>query len=631
MASQAESEGEVSLPASVDEAPGAVVNDSPDLGPEVRDESDGVSLPPSVEEDADDGSFCCKRGGCPKKFDKEELEEYKLQFSRLALADRQQRIYQKVLDVYKAGGEKPDQKFPWQLLGKPVCRRFWEKVHGMGHAVLDKYVAFAKANHTHVPEHAPKMPKSTPASDTLDTWFVGLYQHLAEPLAIPGSEDRLVGPELLDNEGDELLGVMQHEVVHDLNHPLLAFTVNAERRAHGQGPVKVPKRYLNFESDTELWQFYQADEEMSVQVSRNTFMKGWKSWQNFMPLKNRGQQSKCSICAEISHARTQATEKVARLELDNQKKAHLDICQQDRRINVRGNRLASKPEVWLKHENEDKFCKIQIDGMDQSKFALPRLKRLVGTSLLSKLWRPSVHVVGVICFGVLEYYALLPCDVPKDSNMNATVISRVLDLVANILRAKGERFSFPSTLLLALDNTPREGKNSFFASYLATLIQKKVFRHIQVEYMQVDHTHNELDQRFSSMAARIKCSDNIEDMSDLCDWLRNHMKPANDREMHIEILPNTYDFRSWMSTYDLHVKGLISTHTEPYANHVWRFSPRLWVTDTEDIEVHHASWQELQQHPEDVILTVKQYMSSSGHSQKPQLSLGFFCCFFSVF
>lgn len=293
--------------------------------------------------------------------------------------------------------------------------------------------------------------------------------------------------------------------------------------------------------------------------------------------------------------------------------------------------MASKPEVWLKHENEDKFCKIQIDGMDQSKFALPRLKRLVGTSLLSKLWRPSVHVVGVICFGVLEYYALLPCDVPKDSNMNATVISRVLDLVANILRAKGERFSFPSTLLLALDNTPREGKNSFFASYLATLIQKKVFRHIQVEYMQVDHTHNELDQRFSSMAARIKCSDNIEDMSDLCDWLRNHMKPANDREMHIEILPNTYDFRSWMSTYDLHVKGLTSTHTEPYANHVWRFSPRLWVTDTEDIEVHHASWQELQQHPEDVILTVKQYMSSSGHSQKPQLSLGFFCCFFSVF
>ena len=120
-------------------------------------------------------------------------------------------------------------------------------------------------------------------------------------------------------------------------------------------------------------------------------------------------------------------------------------------------------------------------------------------------------MVGVICFGMLEYYALLPCDVPKDSNMNATVISRVLDIVANILRAKGERFSFPSTLLLGLDNTPREGKNSYFGSYLAGLIQKGVFRHIQVEFMQVDHTHNEMDQHFSSMAACIKCADHIEE------------------------------------------------------------------------------------------------------------------------
>ena len=71
------------------------------------------------------------------------------------------------------------------------------------------------------------------------------------------------------------------------------------------------------------------------------------------------------------------------------------------------------------------------------------------------------------------------------------------------------------------------------------------------------------------------------------------MKAANGRELHIEILPNTYDFRAWMATYDLHVQGLTSTHTEPYANHVWRFSPRLWVTDSQDIEVHHADWQDL--------------------------------------
>ena len=76
-------------------------------------------------------------------------------------------------------------------------------------------------------------------------------------------------------------------------------------------------------------------------------------------------------------------------------------------MNVRGNRMASRAEVFEKAHNDGLFMKVQLDGMDQAKFSLPRLKRLVGTSMLSKIWRPNIHVVGCVVFGMVECYYLM--------------------------------------------------------------------------------------------------------------------------------------------------------------------------------------------------------------------------------
>ena len=607
------SDGEMSLPPSVrEEGSQASGGGSPA----------SVSLPASVCEDGVSAeTACCKRGNCPKKFSEEELEQDKLELGKFSGFDRSQKIYQRVLEVFAAGGKNPKQPFPWQMFGKSVCRKFWEKAHGISPNSLDKYVAFAKAGHAVLPDHAPKLGRATPRGDTVDTWFIGLYQHLAEPLAIPGSEDAVIGPELTEDAKGEVK--VQHEVTVDAGHALLAVSINANTtQSQGQGDVKVPLRYLNFESDAELYQFYQTDEELSLQVSKSTFFRVWQSWKKFLPFKNRGQQSKCQICAELSYARTDAVDKTRKLELDAQKKAHLDVCMADRRVNVRGNRMASRAEVFEKAHNDGLFMKVQLDGMDQAKFSLPRLKRLVGTSMLSKIWRPNIHVVGCVVFGMVECYYLMPPDCPKNASMNCTVLSKVLDVVAGLLRKMGIAYGFPPSLVINVDNTPRESKNSHFGSFLGMLVAKRVFQNIQVEYMQVDHTHNELDQRFSTMAATIKAADHLEDMDDLCHWLTNHMKATSDRSLHIEVLQNTHNFRDWLGAFDLHAQGLTSTHLEPFANHVWRFTTRLLCAENDDdIEVHHKGWDNLPPHPEDVVLTVKQYMSSGGLSQKPQLLL----------
>lgn len=293
----------------------------------------------------------------------------------------------------------------------------------------------------------------------------------------------------------------------------------------------------------------------------------------------------------------------------------------DRRVNVRGNKLASEEKVWKKTENDKCFMKVQLDGMDQSKFNLPRVRRLTGTSLLQKCWRPAMHITGCLVFGQIEYYAVLPPDCPKCSSMNSTILARVLDLLTQKLHKLSAELSLPPVLVINVDNTARESKNSFFGSFCATLVHRGIFQEVEVQYLQCDHTHNELDQRFSTMASKIRKADYLQDPDDLVQFLQGNMTAAAGRELVVEALPNTWNFKDWMVGYDLHAKGLTATHLEPYANHLWRFTKRYMMDiEDKDIQIFHPDWQD-QAHPQDIILSVKQFMSSADLSQKPQLPL----------
>eukprot|EP00438_Fugacium_kawagutii_P004691 Skav205572 [mRNA] locus=scaffold1407:233305:234877:+ [translate_table: standard] len=224
----------------------------------------------------------------------------------------------------------------------------------------------------------------------------------------------------------------------------------------------------------------------------------------------------------------------------------------DRNFSVRCNKAASRPDVWLQAKNQNLFCKLEIDGMDQSKFAVPRMKQMAGTSSYSKCWRPAVHVTGALLFGQIEYFAVMKPDLAKDSNMNATVTCRVLDLMQEKLDALGAGHSFPGELVIMCDNTP-----------------------------------------------------------------------SANRTLVIEELKSTMDFKKYLSPVNLHLTGLTSTHLLPNANHMWRFCHRLSVDEVHygAIECHHRDWTGMQENPADVVLIVKQFLSSPAHSQAPQIVL----------
>ena len=296
-------DSDTSLPPSVQDP-----NEEEPSLPESIHAGDGsdVELPPAVEAGFAKLEECCK-GRCLAKFETTKLQTHLANFSTKQLIDRKQLLYQEVRQIYEAS-KTLGTNLRGSILGESVCRVFWEKAYAVGHGQVDQLVALAKAGQTHVPQAAPKAGRNTPAQNVLDVWFLSLYNMLAEPLAVAGSGDTVVGA--VDEEG-------QHEVTTDATHPLYLASVNAER-GHRQGPVKVPRRYLNFSSERDLYKFYVQDEVLQKQRSESTFKKGWRSWKNYLPLKNAGQQSKCITCASLSEARAQATDTDTRTELDQQ-------------------------------------------------------------------------------------------------------------------------------------------------------------------------------------------------------------------------------------------------------------------------------------------------------------------------
>lgn len=117
----------------------------------------------------------------------------------------------------------------------------------------------------------------------------------------------------------------------------------------------------------------------------------------------------------------------------------------------------------------DKYLSIIIDGMDQSKTALPKHLRVVGDDSASL----KVHVMGALVHGQkIPAYAFTSLeDWPSDTNLNIQCLLHILnDIGWDELKNK--------VMFLQLDNTCRENKNYTMARFLALLVYLRVVNEV---------------------------------------------------------------------------------------------------------------------------------------------------------
>ena len=568
-----------------------------------------VSLPPSCHSsdpgEASSAGVCSCKLACTSRFEADAVAKHRVESTS---SNHKDVVFEQVRMLLAEMKEKKGSRMSWSIGGLKVCRPFWEHYHSVGHGSVDKMLALAKNGHvTLPPEKKARQPRAKTAAHDVDVWLLGIYRGLAEPLAVEGSADRV----------DQLPAEeVQHEVVDDQAHPLYSLSVALNPQDKG---FLVPKRFVTLKDLGGLWNAYET-EHGSEAASRSTFQRAFKAWEKFIGFKDSSQGSTCGICASLDEQRKNAPTKEERAEVETSRQLHLDRCNADRSVNVRGNRVSALPETWSMAGAATSTMKLMIDGMDQAKFRCPRNCVQSATSQFSALHRPTLHMTGCIAFGQLEAYFVMRPDTAKDANMNITIIGRMLDKLQEMMQ-EDTSLQLPRHCILAADNTPRESKNHFFAAFAAFLVAQQRFETLEVQFMQAGHTKNELDQRFSSVATILASAPTLEDPVEFKQWMEQHVRPVSGRRLMVEILDATHDFQSWFHGLDLQIKGLTSTALKPNANHLWRFLPRYAVEQSEAVICQHSEWSKLPQDDRDVVLVLKHFISSAEKSQPPMLVL----------
>ena len=205
------------------------------------------------------------------------------------------------------------------------------------------------------------------------------------------------------------------------------------------------------------------------------------------------------------------------------------------------------------------FLCIIHDKIDTEKTALPRMKVITkGTSRLEKL---PMSITSILAYGhgnnAYAYYSTSLW--PGDSNYTISSLCKVLQALEKLPICESKLlFAHPlandffkallweksacqtsippsrgdfvhqdpslandvlevplsKNLYLQLDNSAKNNKNRFVMAFCSLLTAKRIFKEVQVAFLVVDHTHEDIDAYFSYLSKKIK-GQNIYTLTDL--------------------------------------------------------------------------------------------------------------------
>jgi hypothetical protein len=142
----------------------------------------------------------------------------------------------------------------------------------------------------------------------------------------------------------------------------------------------------------------------------------------------------------------------------------------------------------------DEFVSIIIDGMDSNTLLIPKLQRHCKDIDEKNATKFALMGVKMVNGGKYQYTYLSSGRSQKNANGTFNA------LVACLVDLKERKGIMPRVLFLQLDNCPSENKSRAFYILIATLVGFGVFDTVNVNYLMVGHTHEDIDQLFSVLS-----------------------------------------------------------------------------------------------------------------------------------
>ena len=109
-----------------------------------------------------------------------------------------------------------------------------------------------------------------------------------------------------------------------------------------------------------------------------------------------------------------------------------------------------------------------------------------------------MHIIGVISHGRQAYLKTCPSHIAQGHNVT---IQAIYEVILDTLKKEGR---LPPILHVQLDNTTKQCKGKFLLCFLAMLKAAGVFEQVQLGFLPVGHTHEDIDQLFSRISVRLR-------------------------------------------------------------------------------------------------------------------------------
>ena len=504
----------------------------------------------------------------------------------------------------------------WKIGAHIICRSAWITLHGLSRARVGKIVKALLTTRV-PPEDRRKYNGNTGErknpSITCHAFFTWMYEHMAEPLAEDIRDDAYL------DDADDLFRECEAREC-DLDSDLSFVHLDIEcRETKWLATQTIPDMYATME----CWLRSEATSIGSL-PSQDTFRRVYAVWRPKLKIRAAGTHSRCTFCAETSKRLEACQCPQERADIRASHMRHLKSMFADRDLEMRANKL-SEASCADESSMSGRVLKVDIDGMDQAKFKAPR--NISNAKATQDLWRPSIHVVGIIVWGLLEAYILMEPDIPKDSSMQITMLCTALHFASQALASK--KLEMPLHLIVQADNTCRETKNNPFLTFVGMLVTWGIFKSVTVQFHRVGHTHGPIDQRFSVVATVISRKKVLETLSDFARAIKRGVKPVGKRQLITYICNVTYDFQQWLwLNLGISTPGITPNPqaNELHTNHCWRLLRRCDLPSLEKANAEEWEPEELDvtlAHENDACLLLKEWESSQCLTQSPLVLIPF--------
>ena len=275
--------------------------------------------------------------------------------------------------------------------------------------------------------------------------------------------------------------------------------------------------------------------------------------------------NKCTTCESLRKQHNETSDTATRGRVEVELREHRLFVQKERQ------EYSARREEAIRRPNE--ALSVVIDGADSLRYQVPNLKQKV--SALQKVAPLRYNLMGAIVHGRGCKVYTVPHFYKQGTNVTLYVLQ---DIVQSLIRTS--QGNLPKTLYLQLDNTCKQNKNRFLASYLALLVHWGIFKRVKVSYLPVGHTHEDIDQMFSRLSVAMRRRQ-ARSWLELKTVLEQAYSDRDGRRLIVEHMGNLPDCSGWI---DKQLQGVVNYVIDtPSRRSLELYGYRQWLITKENI------------------------------------------------